>query len=187
MEIPLRNRKGEVVATALVDADDYERVSKYKWYGHKVNNVIKYARAYITNGKQLFLQHFIFGKPGENMVIDHINGNGLDNCKSNLREVTYKQNSQNRAKKEGTICKYIGIKQESSNKFSSSCCGKYLGVFITELDAARQYDIYTYLTLGKDSKTNNLITYEEAIKFKIEDIIPIKQKKESFQNILYIT
>tara|TARA_R110002073_G_scaffold83808_1_gene199674 strand:+ start:1093 stop:1494 length:402 start_codon:yes stop_codon:yes gene_type:complete len=98
----------------IIDTEDWNAVNKNSWHilCPKRNNY-PYARAMITlpdapwikrkdhpsfRQKQTGLQlhHLIMGKPSSGMVIDHINGNGLDNRKCNLRFVTPSQNQQNR-------------------------------------------------------------------------------------------
>lgn len=168
MEIPLRNRKGEVIANALIDVDDYETVSKYKWcYSNG------YARCKVNN-KTTLMHHLILGKPPEGMVIDHINGNRIDNCKNNIRFATFQQNSQNRPKIHGGISKYIGV-YKRRNEYRAQSCGKVIGTFNSELEAAITYDVYSFITLGKHAKTNNLVTYEEAIQFTVDDIMIYKR------------
>ena len=90
-----------------------------KKFWEKVDDEYKYAVSTINN-KSIRMHHFIFEKPSEkNIVVDHINGNGLDNRKCNLRFATYKQNSQNKPKREGTFSKYMGV-YKKRNKFRTS-------------------------------------------------------------------
>lgn len=74
---------------AVIDSED-KALERYNWsldgYG--------YPCAYI-NGKVMKLHHMTLGKPSANMVTDHINRDKLDARKSNLRFVTYKENSAN--------------------------------------------------------------------------------------------
>lgn len=112
MDIPLRNKDKDIVDYTIVSPDDYENVNEYKWsrrvIGSKTTkNEKKYVKSKI-NGKYTTLHQFLLGKE-ENMVIDHINGNGLDNTRENLRFVTISQNNQNRIKKENCSSKYIGV------------------------------------------------------------------------------
>lgn len=83
---------------ALVDDDDFERLSQFKWWAHKQPNTF-YAGRMITleNGKRIsfMMHHAVFGKAPLGMEVDHIDGNGLNNQKSNLRFVTRRQNMQN--------------------------------------------------------------------------------------------
>ena len=89
MGIPLTQGK-----VALVDAEDYERVNQHKWHYHKQG----YARRMLPIGsgkkKVLCMHHMIIDVP-EGFHPDHINGNGLDNRRVNLRIATPTQNSHN--------------------------------------------------------------------------------------------
>lgn len=168
--------KGQVVEYAIVDPEDFDKANKYTW--HCSRN--KYA---ISNNNTR-MHHLILGKPEKGFVVDHINGNAFDNRKCNLRFATFQQNAQNKAKKENGTSKYIGVFKKNNNKkytarFSNIC----LGNFENEEDAAKQYDIYVYLTLGENSRTNNLITYEESQKYKLEDIL--LKKRKICNNIFY--
>jgi hypothetical protein len=89
-EIPLT--KGKV---ALVDDEDFEEVSKVTWYLVKIRNTC-YAHGYVKppSKKMEYMNRLILKTP-EDMETDHINGNGLDNRKENLRVVTHRQNMQN--------------------------------------------------------------------------------------------
>jgi len=89
-EIPLT--KGMV---AIVDDEDYERLSLYKWYANQDG----YAErsAYLTGGsrKHVFMHHCVLGSPKDGMQVDHINRDPRDNRKENLRFCTSVQNHGN--------------------------------------------------------------------------------------------
>ena len=90
-EIPLT--MGEV---ALIDDEDYEEVSKYKWSVSK-NSKILYAVTRvgeIGNKKRVSLHRFIMNYKGK-LYVDHKDGNGLNNCRNNLRLCTNQQNQWN--------------------------------------------------------------------------------------------
>lgn len=173
MEIPLRNKDGDIIAHAIVDPEIYEEVTEHRWWGVRVRGQgdYKYAMAKIDR-KIIQMHHFVFKKPDGNNVIDHLNGNGLDNRRCNLREVTKQQNSQNKK----TKYKYKGV-YPRGNKYICICCDVCLGTHDTEIEAAKRYDIYVYLTLGSQSLTNGLISYEDAMKYKLEDIVLGVQRK----------
>lgn len=82
---------------ALVDSDDYERLNQFKWSARKRNpgSSVYYA-VRTTPERATIRMHREIMNPPEWMEIDHINGNGLDNCKENLKVVTTRQNLQNR-------------------------------------------------------------------------------------------
>ena len=78
----------------LIDAEDVPKTKCFNWC---INH--GYIRTYIPNTtKVLFLAHLLLGfrKESKNVVIDHINGNPLDNRKANLRVVSQSVNVRNR-------------------------------------------------------------------------------------------
>lgn len=104
-------------ATILLDDEDYERIPKTGWYlskKEKHNSNTDYV-IHDTYGK---MHRWVLGlKPNENseLVVDHINHNGLDNQKENLRLVTTSQNKRNiTAQYPNNILHYTGIVLEKS-------------------------------------------------------------------------
>ena len=76
----------------LIDEDDYDRVAPYKWY----INVPQNARTlYVANDRLGKLHRYIMNVESSEDVVDHINRNGLDNRKENLRITTASMNSRN--------------------------------------------------------------------------------------------
>jgi hypothetical protein len=82
---------------ALVDDEDFERVSAIRWHAHKSGRRQKKIYAEAFRKGTLRMHRFILGLPqfGKEQVVDHLDGNGLNNQKSNLRIVTQKENMQN--------------------------------------------------------------------------------------------
>ncbi len=133
--------------TIVVDDEDFESLSKHKWYAHTRTGNNWYAKASIFTYKKQFgilMHRIIMGcVNGDGVVIDHIDGNGLNNQKSNLRICTFKQNCVNR--KKSTIkaysSKYLGVHcRKSTGRFIASMRigtkTKYIGIFETEEEAA---------------------------------------------------
>jgi hypothetical protein len=84
---------------AIVDSEDYKKLNANLWVAHYDRNRIYVQRALPReNGiqKSEKMHHVIMGNPPEGLMIDHINGNGLDNRKCNLRFVTNRENCQNK-------------------------------------------------------------------------------------------
>jgi hypothetical protein len=101
--IPLRNTKRDIVAFAIIDNDDSDKVSSRTWSLSQGYVASSYPRP------SILLHHFILGKPAKGLEIDHINHNGLDNRKDNLRFVTRAQNNMNRSKSKYNKSGFIGV------------------------------------------------------------------------------
>lgn len=105
-EIWLKNQFFEVVAKTKIDKEDFEKVMQYKWYCHQYENLKQYCQGTLEKGVKQRLHHFILNlkhKELNGKVIDHINGDSLDNRKSNLRIITQQENMQNRHSIDGMI------------------------------------------------------------------------------------
>ena len=91
---------------AIVDDDDYDEISRYKWTFIKDN---KSGHAYRKiNGKSTYMHRVILNaKPKQ--IVDHINLNGLDNRKENLRFVTARGNAINKGLQINNTSGYSGI------------------------------------------------------------------------------
>lgn len=137
---------------ALIDDEDFDKVSKFKWTYQKaytgVDKNCEYAFTstggpHITR-KRIYLHRYIIGAPKGKMV-DHINGNGLDCRKDNIRLATNSQNQAN--SKTRTNKMYSNLKGVSfykkCNKWMSTITVKgkrmYLGVFTTDKEAHEAY------------------------------------------------
>lgn len=128
--------------SAIVDNKDYTELSRFKWQaGISKYNV--YARR-SCNGKSVSMHRTIMKAP-KGMDVDHINGNGLDNRRQNLRILTRSQNMLNwqNPKKRNSALRYKGI-YINCNKFGAQITvnGKpiKLGNFKTQEEAALAYN-----------------------------------------------
>ena len=93
IKIPLRDKSGKIVAYSLIDDDDAELASR-RWYRAKNGYAVCSIRPWkgVRRHTSLYLHVAVMGGKG----VDHINGNRLDNRKSNLRFATQSENLQNR-------------------------------------------------------------------------------------------
>ncbi len=130
-----------------VDPGDFAAVSGRRWYA-KRGPCAWYAVSCVRRGKRrsYLLMHRFIMKPGRGMVIDHINHNGLDNRRANLRIVTQQQNSWNsrRGLRQGKS-RYKGVSWDKDNRkwvatirVEGKC--RRIGFFEDEISAARAYD-----------------------------------------------
>ena len=132
-------------AECLVDDSDYSFLSKYVWFEWKLpKQNTSYVRKKL-DGKQILLHRLIMGCP-DDMVVDHINGNGLDNRRENLRIVTKGQNNFNCVKYDNKTSIYKGVtyKKDRNRWYARgrSLQGQtfHLGYFLTEVEAALVYN-----------------------------------------------
>jgi hypothetical protein len=147
---------------AIVDDEDFESLSKFRWFACKGKNTF-YAKRYAgrVNGKQrmIWMHREILGlKPGDPDV-DHRDGNGLNNQKKNLRKVTNSENAMNKRNQRGSLSEFKGVCWDKSrNKWKAQIHidGKlnFLGYFDKEEDAARAYDEAAAKNFGDFAKLN---------------------------------
>lgn len=167
MNIPLRNMHHEIIGYATVDEADFENVNQHAWYKEiatirKDGSKLEYARGTSLIGK-LFMHQYLMGPPPDGLMIDHIDHNGLNNKKSiNLRFVTQSQNSQNVAKKAGTVSQYKGVTFEVG-KWRAKLADHHLGRFETEMDAGKAYDVAAFQLFGEHAAHNKLLTVNEKL------------------------
>jgi hypothetical protein len=127
---------------AIVDDEDYEELSKYKW---KVRLIRKHFYAFrgITD-RWICMHREIMGLPlRDNRVVDHINNDGIDNRRCNLRICTHQQNCFNKKIQVGRNSQYKGVRKDR-NRWKASIKHNYkeihIGSFGSEIDAAKAYD-----------------------------------------------
>ncbi|MDE2434711.1 MAG: HNH endonuclease [Sphingomonadales bacterium] len=126
----------------LVSDCDFEALSAFRWHLHSAG----YAyRAQKKSGKQTnFLMHRQIMQPEKSMLVDHINGNRLDNRRENLRLATHAQNACNNAAIVGTSARRGVSWHTSRGKWRATIKvdgrARHVGYFATEDDAAAAYD-----------------------------------------------
>jgi len=135
--------------TIIIDTEDWNKISDYRWHIRSSSSV-PYAQANVHHlGKRKIVQihHVIKGKPQKGKEIDHVNHNGLDNRKDNLREVTRSQNSLNKKCRRDCASRYKGVQLSKHSKIKKwRACVRYegksisLGYFATEKEAALAYN-----------------------------------------------
>lgn len=139
-QIPLTQGK-----FALVDDEDFEELSKHKWYANKIRWIFYAVRNIGTRpNRKAILMHRQIMNAKKGQEIDHRNGDGLYNRKSNLRFCTTKQNQHNQKSQIGSS-RFKGVSWSKNNKKWLARIGfnyhqKYLGLFDNEIEAAKSYD-----------------------------------------------
>lgn len=150
---------------AIVDEEDFEKLSKYKWTIARSgrNRKYLYARTCIfKNGKwKTCLMHRLITKAKKGMLVDHVDDNGLNNLKSNLRVCTFQQNvCRKRYFSPIKISKYRGVHKRRNGKFFSSITKNYksyfIGNFLNEIEAAMAYNKKAKELFGEYARLNNV-------------------------------
>lgn len=141
-EIFLTGKHGSIIGNyAIVDDEDFEKISKYKWYCLKMDE--RYYPSTTIKGKETLLHRFILNVTDKYIEVDHKNHNTLDATKENLRLATRLQNSHNIRKYKGKL-PYKGVFQAPSGKYIAYIKNdniKYnLGTYNTQKEAALVYD-----------------------------------------------
>ena len=149
---------------ALVDDEDYEWLNQFKWCAIKQHRTFYAAKSVKRNGKWTSERmHRLFFDIPMGKEIDHIDHNGLNNQKINLRECSHSENNSNRTGY--GISKYLGVskntfkRKNKNNTVIFSCWvaqikGKKLGNFKTEIEAAEKYNEYAKIIHGEFANLN---------------------------------
>lgn len=148
---------------AIVDDEDYELISKRKWYASQSRNGVFYARSNIVrDGRRtgVWMHRLIMGSPKGR--IDHKNHDGLDNRRDNLRMASLSENGMN-AKKTALPRHSVWKGVSWSKRFLRwvayirvNGCQKHLGYFRDEIEAAMAYNKAATQFFGEFARVNEV-------------------------------
>lgn len=155
-----------------VDDEDFESLSAHKWSavvtGKNIKRVYAYRRVGWDNSKrrwtgQIYMHRQITSAP-KGMDVDHIDGDTLNNMRSNLRIATRSQNLANNRRTLG-ITGYRGVTPTTSGEklpLKVMCRGKLIGTYADVIEAARAYDAAATKEFGEFAKLNFPIAEPQA-------------------------
>lgn len=139
--------------SALLDNDDYERLSRWSWRRNKDGYVVRRDVRHNAPATWMRLHRVVMGNPPGKFV-DHINGDTLDNRRVNLRVCTSAENVRNNRGRQPLK----GIRSQSPMRFTAiiSVNGRQrnIGTFDSEHTAALAYDLWAPFFYGDFARTN---------------------------------
>ena len=154
-EIPLT--KGRV---ALVDDEDFEYLNQFNWYTYLNPRGYAYANRqkdrHGTTSTTVAMHNVITNAP-KGLKVDHIDFNGLNNQKSNLRIATHEENQRHQRKFRTNTSEFKGVKWDKGKwRAAITIRGHeiYLGRFVNVVDAAKCYDAEVVKQFGEFAVTN---------------------------------
>lgn len=160
VKIPLSKNK-----FAIIDEEDFNMINQWTWSFNGKYAVRWYWDKKTRTYKFIQMHRFIINCPIKKEV-DHINRNGLDNRKINLRICNHSENNRNKGKLISNTSGYIGVHEYKSNKKWVNPIKKWvanitinkktvsLGYFLTKEEAARAYDKKAKELYGEFAQTN---------------------------------
>ena len=149
--------------TATVDAADRDLVEAAgPWYALRDPRAtyVKADRRRLDGSRTGVLLHRLLLDPPDVMQIDHVNRDGLDNRRANLRVCTRSQNLANSPPRAGGSSQFKGVYwNKNATKWHArghdgTGKGLHLGYFANEVDAARAYDVHAMATWGEFALLN---------------------------------
>lgn len=163
-QIPLTRGK-----FALIDDEDFERVSKFKWHvvldrsgAFYAVSSIRYKIGYNGQGK-IRMHRLLLGlERFDKRKVDHIDLDTLNNIKSNLRIATTSQNAANTFLMKDNASGFKGVLwHKRDKKYQSQIVVNrnsiFLGYFDDPIEAAKAYDREAIKHFGEFARTNKMM------------------------------
>ncbi len=127
---------------ARIDAEDYDKVARRRWCARHSTSTC-YA---IADGRDIFMHRLVTDAP-KGLVVDHIDRDGMNNTKRNLRLCSIKQNMRNTGPTANKSSPYKGVSlHKATGRWRASIFWRergrslHLGYFKDEIAAAKAYD-----------------------------------------------
>ena len=149
----------DTIYKCMVDDEDYEWLSRFRWYARAYkSNSYAYRRVNINKKTCYISMHReIMKLTDRKLEVDHIDHDGLNNQKYNLRICTPQQNRFNSVAKSNSTSKFIGVCSNGvDGKWKARIREIYIGVYKTEEEAA----------IARDEKAKELFGEFANLNFK---------------------
>ena len=147
---------------AFVDDEDYQDLMRFKWYacrGGKTFYAFRNIRINKRQSKERMHRRIMGLRRGDGKLTDHIDMNGLNNQRNNLRVATKAENQRNRKKPCNNTSGFKGVGWYKPSKkwvarIKVNSQSKNLGYFKSKIAAARAYNIAAREYFGEFAKLN---------------------------------
>lgn len=138
-----------------VDDEDFDELNKYKWHaGRKGFGKFYACRSQRIDKKKIGIyMHRQLLAAVKGQEVDHIDGDPFNNQKLNLRLCSHSQNMANRSVSHRKKSNFRGI-YKVGNKWAAKCYRKYLGIYISDVDAAKAFDKAAIIQFGEFAVLN---------------------------------
>jgi len=153
----------------VIDDCDLELISRYKWhYYARIGGTCGYAFANIyskeTQKQQRIAMHRLIMQCPAGLFVDHIDGNGLNNTRANLRICSRAQNNANRRSARSSMSMYLGVclfKGRWRAQIRQNGKKTHIGLYDTEIEAALAYNRMAQICHGEFARLNIITTQEQ--------------------------
>ena len=148
---------------AIVDDEDFEYLNQWKWCANqsrKSSGFYALKKSPKVKGKwKTVYMHRVIINAEKGFDVDHINHNGLDNRKANLRQCTNRQNQHNAKLRKNNTSGYKGVNYHKTRDnfrayIQTNGKQKHLGSFTTAIEAAKAYDKHALKYFGEFANIN---------------------------------
>ena len=144
-----------------IDDEDFEWLNQWKWYANGKRGISYAVRSAISDGRQIKIRmsRLILDCQPDAMV-DHINGDTLDNRRLNLRICKSGENRMNSIKRKAAGSRFKGVTKHPCGKFQVMICKNnihiYVGLFTEEREAAHAYNVAAIEHHGEYARLNQI-------------------------------
>lgn len=139
--------------TTRVSAADYPDVSRYEWYGWRASQATTFYAVRYVGRRTIYMHRAILGLRKRSRLVDHVDGDGLNNLRRNLRACNSRNNARNRRKSSARpmTSRFVGVSQQPNGRWRAYISARvrpgarrrgqiHLGTFATEVAAVRVRD-----------------------------------------------